>query len=263
VDPRQAKYGPQIALLAFQYWDMAGGSNQNTVGMQDWKTALPQGSSVWTLAQQASMNQTGTDAYNDWVKAGGNINGANSYWGQAVAFFQPQIDTAAKTLASHGTTPATAQQEAQQQYGPQIAMLAFQYWLLDGGINKSTAGYTAWNNAFSPAWTQALQAFMGQTGMPAFNAWGAANEPKSGVNSYWKQAVDLYQPEIDAVAKTLAGGGTPTPAQTAQTAQAEKQYGSQIAMLAFQYWLAGTTKAWPALTRPGKTLCLTSSRRSA
>jgi hypothetical protein len=236
----EQQFGAQIALRAYQYWDMDGAKDQSMAGVKTWNAAIPANSSVWTLLQQDLLNRTGTAAYNDWVSGGRPTTKDDSYWGQALAVFQPKIERDAKA-ANGGQNPTKAElNQAEKAYGPEIAMLAFQFWVMDGGSKPKTTGVAKWNEGLPPgasAWIQAQQVFKNQpgTGTLAYTAWVQGGRQTNGANSYWGQALALYQPQIDDAAKNLAGGGTPT---QAQKNQAEQQFGPEIAMLAFQYWVS-------------------------
>jgi hypothetical protein len=168
----KTQIGEQLGVQAYLDW-LKAGSPQGVAG-----------SSIWSQAQQAFMNQTGTAAYTAWVNAGRPTTGDNSYWGQALAAFQPQIGTTAQTLAGGGTPTQAQKNQAEQQYGPQIALLAFQNWVQGGSSNQSTAGVTAWKTG--------LPAFQAKISGPAFNAWASAGRPVQGTNALWKTAINQW-----------------------------------------------------------------------
>jgi hypothetical protein len=105
------------------------------------------------------------------------------------------------------------------QIGAQIGVQAYLDWL-KAGMPQGTAG--------SSIWSTAQQAFISQRGTAAYTAWVNAGKPTAGDNVYWGQAL-ASQSQIDAAAKALAGGGTPTQTQKNQA----------IALLAFQNWVIG------------------------
>jgi hypothetical protein len=153
-----------IGVYGFMSWQK-GGKQQ---GME----AAP----LWGTALLNFQGQTGAGAYNAWVKAGRPAGGDNVYWTQAVAEFKSKI-------LARGPTPAQ-RRRAEQHYGPEIAVRAYELWLLDGR-KPGTAGAAEWQKG-----EPALQE---QIGKPAFDAWVAKGAKTGSANDAWQKAVGEWE----------------------------------------------------------------------
>jgi hypothetical protein len=168
----------QIAMRAYELWVRDGRPLENKAA------------DLWLQAERVFRATAGLPAYNAWVqaRAKGSTTPTDTYWEQAVATFQKQIEAKADTIwrnaGQPGNGPALVQMDqAEAEFGPQIAMTAYGLWNEDGRQPGMT-GQTIW--------TRAEPKFQARIGLPAFDVWASAGRPNQDTNVVWKNAVEQW-----------------------------------------------------------------------